>query len=498
MDGKYFHLVLVYLLAIVCSPKLIAQENVAGSTTVENTEIKMDDGTTVQAEAITLVVPEKRDNPGSQNLKLALVRFKSTAENPGPPVIYLAGGPGGSGTFVARVSSMQRLRQAGDLIFLDQRGTGRSSPRPIYRHDGKPEPGLFMDAERAAEAMKQLYKIAYDALTTEGFDLAGYNSAESADDIETLREALGYEKVSLLGFSYGTHLALATVKRHGERVHRVVLIGTEGLDHTMKLPSTYDMQIHKIAALASRDSDLAGWPGFVELMRQALGKLEREPVTVTVNDRRQKKDVDVQIGPFGLQLLLRLDIGDGNDIPVLPALMKSIVDGDYSLLQWFVQKRYNQFFSGRVNMMSFMTDAYSGASKERLTMIGSEMDGALLGDAVNMLDAESWQALGNPDLGPEYRAPFASDVEALFISGTLDSNTPPMNAEEVRRGFPFSHHIIIDHAGHEDMLPMRAVQDEIIRFFSTGKISGVRISRPSPDFLNVDAAKKNRGIGERN
>ena len=45
-----------------------------------------------------------------------------------------------------------------------------------------------------------------------------------------------------------------------------------------------------------------------------------------------------------------------------------------------------------------------------------------------------------------------SDRPALFISGTLDIRTPPSNAEEVRQGFPNSHHLIIDGGAHDDDL----------------------------------------------
>jgi carboxypeptidase C (cathepsin A) len=56
----------------------------------------------VDAEFGTLFVPEKRSDPESNLIELAFVRFKSTAKNPGPPIVYLTGGPGGSGIGAAR------------------------------------------------------------------------------------------------------------------------------------------------------------------------------------------------------------------------------------------------------------------------------------------------------------------------------------------------------------------------------------------------------------
>ena len=60
------------------------------------------DGTTVAAERGTFTVPERRSDPASRRLKLTFVRFPATGEKKGPPIVYLAGGPGGSGIDAAR------------------------------------------------------------------------------------------------------------------------------------------------------------------------------------------------------------------------------------------------------------------------------------------------------------------------------------------------------------------------------------------------------------
>jgi len=54
-------------------------------------------------------------------------------------------------------------------------------------------------------------------------------------DVDALREALRYEQVNLYGASYGSHLALATIKRHEAHIARAVIALVEGPDHTLKL-----------------------------------------------------------------------------------------------------------------------------------------------------------------------------------------------------------------------------------------------------------------------
>jgi hypothetical protein len=94
-------------------------------------------GQEVDAERGFLEVPEDRRDPRSRRIRLGYVRFASTAARPGPPIVYLAGGPGGAGTDAAtgpRFPLFMALREVADVIAFDQRGTGLSAsipPRPL-------------------------------------------------------------------------------------------------------------------------------------------------------------------------------------------------------------------------------------------------------------------------------------------------------------------------------------------------------------------------------
>ncbi len=90
-----------------------------------------------------------------------------------------------------------------------------------------------------------------------------------------------------------------------------------------------------------------------------------------------------------------------------------------------------------------------------------------------------WNA---PDLGDEFRAPLKSDVPVLFISGTLDARTPISNAEEYRKGFSNSTHMIIEGAVHSDPLFLSSpkIKEGMMEFLrgqpvTTTKITGAPI-----------------------
>ena len=93
--SKYVSLtILLFTLTTAAS----AQQK-AGTLKLKPYTYESDKGEKVESEFGTLLVPENRSNPESNLIELAFVRFKSTSKNPGPPIVYLAGGPGGSGFF---------------------------------------------------------------------------------------------------------------------------------------------------------------------------------------------------------------------------------------------------------------------------------------------------------------------------------------------------------------------------------------------------------------
>lgn len=443
-------------------------------------------GQTYEGERGHLMVRENRKNPNSNLIELVFVRLKSTTDKPGFPTVYLDGGPGSSATSLASIPdymrAFQKLREVGDVILLDQRGVGRSRPNLTHLASESLPTDVFADREVALQAFKQRAKIAADHFRSRGVDILSYNSVESAHDVDDLRKALGAEKVNLVGFSYGTHLGLACIRYHGKNLGRVVLIGTEGPDHTDKLPSTSDNSIRRLSAIVAKDPETGRkMPDLTGTLKRILDRLEKEPVTVSIMDQRTRKPVEVKVGKIGLQFLIMRDLGDTNDLPIFPLWFYTMDKGDYSILKRFVERRYNQFGTG-ISIMTLVTDISSGVSKSRKRQIQKEAKTALLGDIVNFPISEMGDVFGNPDLGDEYRSPLKTDVPTLFVSGVLDNNTQPFQANEVRRTFKNSTHIVIDNAGHESMLVDPQVQQTMVQFLRGQDVSKVKIALPPLKF----------------
>ena len=449
--------------------------------------IKMEvGGKTYEGERGHLIVRENRQKPNSNLIELVFVRLKSTTDKPGYPTVYLDGGPGSSAIGIANVpdymNAFQKLRDVGDVILLDQRGVGRSKPNLTYLASESLPLDVFADRDVALRAFKERAKAGADHFRSQGVDILAYNSIESANDVEDLRKALGAEKLNLVGFSYGTHLGLACIRYHGKNLNRVVLIGTEGPDHTDKLPSTSDASIRRLSALVAKDPELGPkMPDLTGTLKRTLDRLEKEPVTVTITDQRTRKPVDVKVGKIGLQFLIMRDLGDTNDLPIFPLWFYTMDKGDYSILKRFVERRYNQFGAG-ISVMTLVMDISSGVSKARKQQIQKEARTALLGDIVNFPVSDMGDVFGNPDLGDAYRSPIKTAVPTLFVSGVLDNNTQPFQADEVRKTFRNSTHIVIDNAGHESMVVDPQVQQMMVQYLRGEDVSKTKIVLPALKF----------------
>jgi pimeloyl-ACP methyl ester carboxylesterase len=474
---------LVSVLILAC-PAIGLSQGKAGDLTVRPYVFQTLDKQTVDAEFGRLLVPENRRNPRSRPIELAFVRFKSTSPNPGPPIVYLAGGPGGSGIGAARTARFplfMAMREFGDVIALDQRGEGDSAPNTFCRETY----GLPLDEPLTRDATLRIVRDRSRSCAEywrgRGVDLSGYTTNESADDLEALRVALGAKKISLWGISYGTHLALATIKRHERSIDRAILAGVEGPDDTLKSPAEVQRHLGEIARLVRADPALnREIPDFLGLMRTVLDRLDRQPVTVRVADPKTRQDRTVVITRYVMQILTASAIGT-DAIALFPRLYHAASNGDFSEIarQWVTLSDSSIGFA-----MAFMMDCASGASPERRQRIAREAPETLLGNAADIVFPEVCDAWGSPDLGPGFRAPVRAAVPVLFISGTLDGRTPVGGAEAVRAGFPTSVHLIIEGAWHGDPLFLSSprITDVMAEFMRGASVSTTRIALPPPRF----------------
>ena len=178
------------------------------------------------------------------------------------------------------------LADGRELILIDQRGVGRSEPAldcpgfvELYLDllDQRLE-GERLDGDAMRALKLQALSACAETLGTTA-DLAMYNSAASAADIDDLRIALGYEQLDLWGTSYGTWLALAVMRDYPAGVRSAVLDAPAPpqVDLYTDTPDSF-------ATCAGDDACDAAYPDLEAVFLEAIERLEAEPIAVTLLD----------------------------------------------------------------------------------------------------------------------------------------------------------------------------------------------------------------------
>lgn len=445
-----------FLMAALLAWRAAMAAPAAGDLSYEPFALPVRGQAPVPAELGTLTVPVRHGQPGGATLSLRFVRLKALQPVAGlAPVVYLAGGPGGSGIGSAlggRWPLFDRIRQQQDLILLDQRGTGRSGAAANCPHALELPGQEVQDHARQLAASQAHARRCMAFWRQQGWDPNAFNTEENAADLALLRRALGEPRLSLWGMSYGTHLAFAALRSQGEALQRVILMGSEGPNDTLKLPLDADRLISQIAAQRQR-------PDLPALMATVIAGLAAKPVLLQaagLEGGKDSKDSKLWIGAFDLQLATVHWLARRDSALQLPEFYDALAAGKWDALAALVRdiRRYG----GEQRLMPLAMDVASGASALRLRQIAAEEGRSLLGPALNFPFPQIGEGLGIEDLGEAFRAFPASAVPTLFVSGELDGRTPLHNAERLQRGFHHSRHLVVEGAGHDDDLWLASPQ----------------------------------------
>jgi pimeloyl-ACP methyl ester carboxylesterase len=435
-----------------------------------DTSVVLETGDTVVGERGFLPVKENRLNRASRTIHIRFLRFRSMVTNPGAPLFFLAGGPGASGVASAGQPFFQDLREVGDVVLVDQRGTPGSEPSLIC-----PE-RWTVPTDRAGtwdDHLTSLRRFAASCARyweAQGVDLTGYNTSESADDVAELATALGADRIVLYGVSYGTHLGLDIMRRHPRLVERAVLSGVLALDdlYPPSLPSAIQQQLVRVdSALRADPVAAAKIPDLLGLMREVLAALEARPATVVVRSR-SGDSVSMTFGAFDVQRSIAEGLNNRNNFARwLPNAFLAASRGDWSLL---VPSR-----SMRLSAMKLAVTCATGVSAGLRGRIETEGPTTVLGVGASFPGMDYCDSVPHRNLGEAFRSYTRSTVPVLFVNGTFDRDRVE-KTESIRRWFPNSQHLIIVGGFHDDSPPK--AHRQVLRFLRGQPVEQTQIRLP--------------------
>ena len=179
----------------------------------------------------TLRLPRDYHDPSAGTLDVAIIRLPATEQDERiGSLIVNPGGPGGSGIELVRQSASafpSALRKQFDLIGFDPRGVNTSSPvRCIDNLDGLAALDPSPDNQGELDSLVSQAQEYAAACAKRNAPILPYLSTDAVvDDLDQIRQAVGDDKITYLGFSYGTLIGSMYADRYPDHIRAMVLDG---------------------------------------------------------------------------------------------------------------------------------------------------------------------------------------------------------------------------------------------------------------------------------
>ncbi len=421
-----------------------AQDREPRTPRFESAECAIEVPANIRFECGNLFVKENRSKRHSGSIKLPVIIVKSTAEKPEPdPVIYTAGGPGGSSLGRARgARNLASITSKRDFIIFEQRGTRYADPAMQCPEVDEARHRAAREDVEADKAVRYELNAVWECrmkLVSEGIDLSAYDSAASAADLEDLRRVLGIEKWNLYGISYSTRLMLNYIREYPKQVRSVVL------DSVLPPEVNWDetsvdgviAALEKLfAACEASERCRANYPDLKERFYAFLKEKNKHPVLVATEVEGKKYSLTLdgnEIFDHAYNLM-----ENTGDLARVPAVLHSIMQGDLTSLESYAKDRLTGggFIWGmRYSVwcreeMPFQSPRKMRAQTTRHSFIkGFSIQGAFP-EICN-----TWSVPPAEDIENE---PVSGETPMLVFGGEFDPDTPPEWGMRVAARFPNS------------------------------------------------------------
>jgi pimeloyl-ACP methyl ester carboxylesterase len=435
-----------------------------------------------------LSVPENREQPGKQvRLHVAVIpalRLEPAAD----PLFVLSGGPGqaASDFYISIAPALARIRRDRDIVVVDQRGTGRSNRLDCAFPDESDV--TFADPQK----LQEIVRACLGGLPG---DPRYYTTSVAVRDLDDVRAALGYQKLSLYGVSYGTRVAQHYMRRYPDRVRVAVLDGVVPPGLALGPDVALDAQAAIDAAFARCQSDVRcdrTFPNIAATFSALRSRLQSQPFALSVPDPLSAEPTEAQLGAAELSAAVRLLSYSDETLSTLPLLIHEAQVGQPQALaaQYLMIKRSLdvQIANGMHFAVVCSEDAPLWTEKD---LSPAAVAHTYIGDAFMSSMKTVCDQWPRGPVDPDFSEPLTSSTPTLVMSGGNDPVTPARYGEQVIRGLANSKHLVLDGQGH-GQITVGCMPRLTAEFIVSGDIKAVdgactRTVAPAPFLLSRSA-----------
>ncbi len=429
------------------------------------------DGFAQQVQCGQLERPLNPDEPRGKQITIHFIVLTALDKNKAPdPVFLLAGGPGQSAINVASWIQVvfEKLQRRHDLVFVDQRGTGKSAPLECPDENDFGGIGVAdYDVRQMLKCRVQLEKLPYG-------DLRFYTTSIAMQDLDAVRAALHYARINLVGVSYGTRAAQEYQRQFPDRVKRSVLDGVVQPDQML---DDNDLQKALDRLFTDCSDDIRCQTSYPHLQQDWKKLLAGLPKQTQLTHPRLGTPINATIGRDDVLNWVTRVLYSPVSSAGLPHAIEQAGTGNFNPLLALSGAGGLPSPGGIAMGMHYST--VCSEEYERLVQAGvPEADndfGALHRQQYTRI-CRDWPRGHVPD---GFYATATSLTPVLLLSGGIDPVTPPWHAERIAQALgPKARHIALEHAGH-GMLQQTCLTDVATNFIN---------ARSDQDAINVDAS----------
>lgn len=410
--------------------------------------------------------------PGStESIEIAVARvFTDSGAPREDPIVYLDGGPGGPS--IANADWLHPLiREMApdrDVIFVDQRGVGRSRPSLNC-----PE-----DDETIEDALTNCYER-LSSLT----DLDEFDTVNNATDFDLIRQALGYEEWNLLGISYGTRLGLTIMRDYPEGVRAALLDSVVPLQRDILAEIGINGYNAIIDVFAACDADPSCRVRYPDPMGQLLDLVS------SLNENPVKVGGALLPGDSFLRFVFEL-LYSPYSIAVVPKMIDDAAKGDFEVFEALEQATSGgPPFSFGMHLSLHCAEEVPFTTRAEYERLDAAMPAAFR-PSLSGVDYVDWCEYWPVEAAPlTENEPVVSDVPSLVMAGEFDPVTPPSFAEAAHEYLTNSTYVMVRNDSHGASFSPCGLQVAREFFEQPGEPLDVSCSNlvPGIEFLSTNA-----------
>ncbi len=399
--------------------------------------------------------------PSGRRIDVHFAVLPAVARNKRPdPLFFFAGGPGQSAIELAgQIGAMLgRFSNRRDIVLIDQRGTGRSAPLQCAE-EAATRP--LRDMADAAAQFAELSRCRDKLIALPYGDLRQFTTTIAMQDADAVRQALGAERVNIIGGSYGTRAALEYMRQFPQAVRRAVIDGVAPPD--MALPAAFspDAQSAFDALLQSCEQDPTCSVRYPQLRAQWHALLASLPREVAARQPVTGAEQHLTLTREMLAGLVRLPLYAPALAAALPLAVSEASQGRFTAIFGLATSLGGGRGLALAQGMHFSVVCAEDMPRMATTTDRPSPD---FGDGLSELYRQVCADWPRGSVPAAFYSVPPAPVATLVLSGGIDPVTPPRHGARVAQALGAkARHVIVPNAGH-GVMAIGCMRDVLFRF----------------------------------